>query len=139
MLSIEFEDATFEREAVRADYDLEIGVTATLSLRVSGRLVYREVMFPVVELRLALARWIEAGEAAEDFEYVSMDSDETGWVWFRRQPSGAWRVGSVHQDEIALQEFEWAHLVAAVDRFVFDVDSWVEGHLQCRVADILDI
>ena len=139
MLSIEFEHATFERDSIRADYDLEIGVTATLSLWASSRLIYREVMFPIVELRIALARWMKSEEAAEDFEFVSMESDEVGLVWFRRQLSGAWRVGSVHQDELALQEFEWDHIVIAIEQYVSEVDQWVAANLGVRVTDVIDL
>lgn len=139
MLSLDFECATFERENVRADYDLEIGVTATLSLRVAERIIYQEVLFPIVELRIALDRWYRRGADTSDFEFVSMESDEAGLVWLRRQPSGCWRAGAVHQDAPGLEEFDWNQVVAAIERYVAQVDQWVETTLNVRVTDLVDL
>jgi hypothetical protein len=139
MLYFDFAQATFERNAVRADYDLEIGVTASLSIRVDERIVYQEVMFPIVELRVALERWTRGGSDAPDFEFVSMESDEVGLVWVRHQSSGRWRVGSIDQDVPALEEFDWDEVMAAVDQYIAKVDQWVYVHLNLRVADVVDV
>lgn len=75
-LTLEFSDAPFSRPSIRNKYDLLLGVEATLFMKISGRLVYTEPMFPIVELRDALGTWLPAGEG--DFEFASMESDEVG-------------------------------------------------------------
>jgi hypothetical protein len=117
MLALEFDQPTFERDAICADYDLEIGVVATFSIRISKQVIYDEVMFPVVELRVALDRWVRGGPDGSDFELVSMESDEAGLVWLRRQPSGSWRVGSIHQNERGLADFEWERRRSSIPTF----------------------
>lgn len=139
MLSLDFDHARFERDSVRADYDLEIGVTANLSLRVAEKVIYQELMFPIVELRVALDRWVQQGPDTSDFEFVSMESDETGLVWLRRQPSGSWRAGSVHQDTPAVEEFDWGQIATAIERYKAHVDQWLEANLDVRVSDVVDL
>lgn len=139
MLSLDFDQARFERNSVRADYDLEIGVTATLSLRVAEKVIYQELMFPIVELRVALDRWARQGPDTSDFEFVSLESDEAGLVWLRRQPSGSWRAGSIHQDTPAMKEFDWRQITTAIERYMADVDQWVEANLDVRVSDVVDL
>ena len=48
-LTLEFSDAPFSRPSIRNKYDLLLGVEATLFMKISGRLVYTEPMFPIVE------------------------------------------------------------------------------------------
>ncbi|MGH8879208.1 MAG: hypothetical protein ACRD0P_18010, partial [Stackebrandtia sp.] len=98
-LAITFAGTTFVRADPSDRFDLALGVEATLALLVGGRLIYDEPMFPIVELRQALSAWLPS--ASSDFEFVSMESDESGLIWLRRQPSGLWRAGSIHQDDIA--------------------------------------
>lgn len=137
MLSFDFTNAFLERAHVRTDYDLEIGVVADFEIMVREQVVYHEVLFPIVELRVALDRWVKNGSKSPDFEFVSMESDEVGLVWLRRQPSGNWRVGSVHQDRAALEELEWNEVRQGVIRYVEDVDSWVADHLGVSVTDFI--
>ncbi|MEO9238261.1 MAG: hypothetical protein ABI418_09235 [Jatrophihabitantaceae bacterium] len=139
MLALDFDQPTFELDAVRADYDLEVGVVATLSIRVAQQVIYQEVMFPVVELRIAVDRWARGGPNGSDFEFVSMESDEPGLVWFRRQPSSHWRVGSIHQDVPALEEFEWGQVAAAIEQYIANVDRWVATNLDVRVTDVVEL
>lgn len=125
-------DLVFELPSLRGPYDVEVGVVATLTVTVQDRLVYREVQFPVVELRLALGRWSCGPEV--DFEFESMASDETGLIWLRRQPSGLWRVGSVHQDRPEMAELERPVIIDAIDRLAEVVDAWVYLRLGVTVG-----
>ena len=138
MLSIDFADASFVEPAVRDEFDLLLGVEATLSLRVSDTLIYNEPMFPIVELRVALDRWLRRPDIA-DFELDSMEADEPGFVWIRHQPSGGWRVGSIHQDEIAREELTRDEIVSGCKAFIEAVDRWVRDHLHLEVADAIEI
>lgn len=134
-LAIDFDGATFVRSNPRDRFDLVLGVEATLGLTVAGRLIYSEPMFPIVELRQALAEWMV--HRRDDFEFISMESDETGLVWLRRQPSGFWRAGSIHQDDIATQELETTEVVQGCASFIARVDRWARDELGIEVRDVL--
>ena len=134
-LAITFADSTFARADAHDRFDLALGVEATLALTVGDRLIYTEPMFPIVELRQALAAWML--NTSEDFEFVSMESDETGLIWLRRQSSGLWRVGSIHQDDIATQELDMPDVVHGCGDFIARVDGWVRDELGVEVSDVL--
>lgn len=131
-------DVEFSLPRIRAPYDIELGVVASLTISVDDRQVYREVLFPVIELRLALARWLVSG-SIEDFEFESMESDEIGLVWLRRQPSGGWRVGSVHQDRPEVAELTLSDVASAVQQLSDLVDGWVADNLGLSVTSLFGI
>ncbi len=134
-LALTFSEPTCNRPAVQGKYDLLLGVEATFALSVGGRLIYTEPMFPIVELREALTGWLPP--AAADFEFESLESDEIGLVWLRRQPSGRWRAGSIHQDDLALEELTDEDVCAGCVAFLSAVDAWVRDHLKLEVSDVL--
>jgi hypothetical protein len=133
--AITFADSTFARADAHNRFDLALGVEATLALTVGGRLIYTEPMFPIVELRQALSAWMP--HTGENFEFTSMESDEPGLIWIRRQPSGLWRAGSIHQDDIATQELDTAEVVHGCADFVGRVDGWVRNELGVEVKNVL--
>lgn len=134
-LAITFADATFTRTDVHDRFDLTLGVEATLALTIGDRLIYTEPMFPIVELRQAISAWMPT--ISTDFEFISMESDEPGLIWFRRQPSGLWRAGSIHQDDIATQELDTADVLVGCADFVTRIDGWVRDALGVAVSDVL--
>ncbi|NYI70204.1 hypothetical protein GGQ54_000764 [Naumannella cuiyingiana] len=134
-ISLSFSDTAFRRGSARNKFDLLLGVEGTLQLAVGDRLVYSEPMFPVVELRHALASWLRCADS--DFEFISMESDEPGLLWFRQQPSGRWRAGSIHQDDIAVTELNLPAVEAGCYRFIEAVDQWVRENLGVEVEDVL--
>lgn len=134
-LAIIFIDPAFTRADRHDRFDLTLGVEATLELIVEDRVIYTEPMFPIVELRQALSAWLL--NPSEDFEFISMESDESGLIWIRRQPSGLWRVGSIHQDDIAPQELDTPQVLDGCSDFVARVDGWVRSELGVEVSDIL--
>lgn len=125
----------FTRPSVRDKYDLLLGVEGTLRLTVENRLIYSELMFPIVELRDALSSWLRG--IGTDFEFISMESDEPGLVWFRQQPSGRWKVGSIHQDDVAVIELDRSDVELGCFRFIDDVDRWVRENLGLDVDSVL--
>ena len=140
MLAITFSDATFERPAPEDMYDLLLGVVATLTVSIASKIVYTEPMFPIVELRVALERWLrDCSVLASDFEFESMESDDVGLVWIRRQASGNWRAGSVHQDDLAPDEMSFEDVAHACHAFIKVVDAWVREHLRLEVRDVVDV
>jgi hypothetical protein len=134
-VALAFENPTFTRTDPRNRFDLALGVEATLELSVGGRLIYTEPMFPIVELREALSTWMRS--ASVDFEFISMESDEQGLIWIRRQPSGRWRVGSIHQDDISPHELDTTDVLEGCRDFVARVDAWVRQELGVEASDVL--
>jgi hypothetical protein len=138
MISLTFADAEFTRPSVGRDYDLLLGVEATFSLAVNSEIIYVEPMFTIVELRLALEKWL-ATDPKPGFDLISMESDERGLIWFHQQKSGLWCAGSVFQDHAETGETPLSELVSECQRFVDSVDSWVREELQLEVRDVLAI
>jgi hypothetical protein len=134
---IRFTGARTERTEIRDKYDLLLGIVATLEVSVESRLLYREEMFPIVELRVALERWLGSGlPAGDDFEFQSMESDEKGLVWLHKVDS-AWRIGSIHQDFLAMVEFTDNEVSELVRSFIDEVDQWIFTHHHIRVSSLL--
>ena len=136
MIPLTFADARFARPSVRRDCDLLLGVEATLTLAVNSEVVYVEPMFTIVDLRLALEEWLGT-DPKPDFDFISMESDERGLIWFHQQKSGSWCAGSVFQDHALPEETPLAEVVSECRRFVDSVDSWVREELQLGVRDVL--
>lgn len=79
-------------------YDIILGAVAAFAIVVEERQLYREDDLPVVELAMALRRWLNGPFLShEPFEYQSMESDEDGMVWIRPEQDG-WRIGSIYQE-----------------------------------------
>lgn len=133
-LTISFTDARFTHPRIRDRFDLLLGVEATLSLAVNDRLIYTEPMFPIVELRSAIAQW---GPEMGDFEFESMESDERDLIWIRRQSSGRWRAGSALQDDIAIDELADGEVVLGCRAFIDDVNAWVRDNLGVEIDDVV--
>ncbi len=135
--SFTFVDAVQERP-IRNRWDLLLGVVATFRILILGEVIYEEHLFPIVELRAQLARWLVSGfPLAEDFEFVSMESDEPGLVWIRAQPSGDWRVGSAQQDKPSPALLVREDVAEAGIDFVKEVDRWVLEHCDVSVESYL--
>jgi hypothetical protein len=58
-------------------------------------------------------------------------------LWLRRQPSGLWRAGSIHQDDIATQELDTADVLDGCVDFMTRVDRWVRDALGVEVSDVV--
>ena len=135
--SFTFIDAAQERP-IRNRWDLLLGVVATFRILILSQVIYEEHLFPIVELRVQLARWLGSGfPLGQDFEFVSMESDEPGLVWIRAQPSGDWRVGSAQQDEPSLVLLASQDVVETGLHFVEEVDQWILEHCNVRVDSYL--
>jgi hypothetical protein len=136
--TLRFEDPLLERPAVRNWHDLLLGIVATLVIEVDDRVLYREEMFPIVELRSELAKWVDAGglRVGRDFELESMETEEKGVVWLRRVESG-WRIGSLYQEFPAMESLSDSSVASLTDSFIHDVDAWVYDNVGVRVQDML--
>ena len=118
MITFELDNLRFERSDPTDRFDLLLGVCADLVLQTDGRTLYSEPDFPVTELAVQLMVWSHQGlENGEDFEFSSMESDETGLVWFRWTGAG-FRVGSLYQEFPAMSVHGPEAVRSATERFV---------------------
>jgi hypothetical protein len=134
MLQLSFTDPTMERAAVQDKYDLLIGVIATFVIEVAGDLVYREVMFPVVELRAQIADWLGSGfDEQADFRFQSLESEEPDLITLT-SAGGGWRVAARHQVRAVDAVIPGVDVKRACASYIAAVDEWVRSTLQIEVG-----
>jgi hypothetical protein len=97
MIEITIDNTRRDGPPLRRTADLLLRVVAELSIVIDGRLLYREVEVPIVELCAQLWEWLEGGETRGDFSYDSMESETLGLLWIERREDG-WQIGSAHQE-----------------------------------------
>jgi len=134
---LHFTDTRLERPSVRDKFDLLLGVVATLEVRFADRLLYREELFPIVELRAELGRWLSgAYHRHENFKFRSMESDEDGLLWLRWVGDG-WRIGSTQQEYPEIRTLSDAEVSKLVCNFMQEVDKWVLDNCALHVSSFL--
>jgi hypothetical protein len=127
-----------ESEEIRTKIDLLLGVTAQFEISVDDRILYFEESFPIVEFRTQLLNWLRNDFVEfEDFDFQSMESEEEGLVWFHRQPSGQWRVGSAFEEFIEFRTLLDNDVSHIVESYVAVVDSWALENLDVNIDSFL--
>lgn len=93
-----------DRPAIEDRWDVLLGVVADFSVNSGERRLLHEEMFPVVELSVALGRWLDELDTGviNDFSFESLESAAGPLLQFVRKDD-AWTIHS------PLQEFEDEH------------------------------
>jgi hypothetical protein len=142
-MTIEFRVGPMKFEPRSASVDLDaydklLGINAELEILAAGKSIYREPEMPIVELAAALSEWRQCfARGPCDFDYVTMESDERGFVWIHRTDRGL-RVGSIHQIAADETGSTAAAVLQAVDEFIDRVKRDVLSQLQVDVRDLID-
>lgn len=124
-LRLTFDEAELEQLKVPEPYDVLLGAVAQVRLESGGAVVYREELFPIAELAVALEDWLRDGlPVATDLTFDSVEHDEPGLVWCRSEAEG-WRVGSIHADASDPVVHSSEEVAEAFGGFVETVRSWV--------------
>jgi hypothetical protein len=111
--------------------DRLLGVQANVRIVVDGREWFNQPMFPVVELAAAVTTWLRRGG---DFEFETMDADESPFLWVRAVPGG-FRVGAAWQT-FSIEEPLPAHTVrGALERFAAEIPEAAKGQLGIDISD----
>lgn len=138
-VAFRWHDLQQEVSSLREPVDVYLHTVATFSVEVLRELIYREDLFPVVEFGIKSQRWLsEVSLTEENFIFTSLDAEEQGLVWFRREQSG-WKIGSVFQSRQskgalplkdirqALNEYYTTLRTAVRDSFDFDINDLLPG------------
>lgn len=104
-----------------------VNIEGDFAVRLPSGVLVEDTHWCVVELARDLRRWLRAPD--EDFVYTSMDDEEEGLLWFRREGPDAWRVGSVWQRFEAEETFPLSTLTGAARAFVERVEELVRTDL----------
>ena len=135
MIEFVFTDAIMELPRIRDNFDLLVGVSATLTIRVGDRVLFEEADLPIVELRVQLAQWLAKLASGNDFELDSLESDDTGIVWIRKVSSGKWQIGSVWQEYAEKREWTEVEVRACIEGFASRVDAWALAELKVDLVE----
>lgn len=118
MINLEFARLRSDRQRFRDQLEVQVAITADIQLSDDDGLIYEEVDFPVIELALHLSEWLRNGEPnGLDFEFDSMETPETGWIWIRRYNTG-WRLGSIHQERPAITVHSSNDMATGLNEFI---------------------
>lgn len=106
-----------------------VSVVGTIQLESDGEVLLTEPYFPVVELAGALQRWTRIpADVRTDFEFGSMDYEETGTVWIRGG-DGGWQFGSVLQEMRDVGAQPLADVEAVIRDFVLRLEGSAQKEL----------
>lgn len=128
-MRLDFRAPHLERNPIRHPDDLLLGVVADIEWTVGDRVLFAEEMVPVVELALAMRGWLARGlPLGEEFSYDSVEADDTGLIWTRRE-AGGWRVGALFQEYPEMTIWSPEEVAQLFRDFVEGVERWLHTNL----------
>jgi hypothetical protein len=137
-IEFRWRDLSQEVPTLREPHDLFLHVVATFSVVVNHQVIYEEELFAVVEFAINSQRWSsEAGLTQEDFVYTSMDAEEEGLVWFRKQSDG-WRVGSVFQQCDCTLALELREIQSSIDEYYASLRGAIKKQFGRDIKELFD-
>jgi hypothetical protein len=117
--------------------DLLLRIGAELKIIASGTVVYAEPDVPIVELAQQIQTWLSQPDPPGDFEYTTVEAEETPFIWFKSGPD-SWSVGAAFQQHAAGGAHTLAQVRAAALNFVRAVKARVKAELRLDVATVID-
>jgi hypothetical protein len=118
-------------------FDPLLRVVAELEIIASGTVVYAEPDFPVVELAQQLQLWLSRPDPPGDFEFTTVEAEETPFIWFKSGPDG-WSLGAAFQQYADGGGHTLAQVRTAALNFVQAVKARVMVELRLDVATVID-
>ena len=132
-LRFEYRNLATDNSDLVALWEVYLRITADFSLLVSGRKIYEENSFPIVEFASLGAEWISSvAVPREDFIYTSVESEDEGLVWIKKEGE-KWRVGSVHQERDSSELFYFSEIRESFESFYQSLKTEI---MNCCRADI---
>ena len=117
MIAFEFDHLTKDSPQLAEPWEIYLRIVADFRVVASGTTIYSEQQFCVVEFAIESQIWARATkETLTDFFYTSIEADEKGLVWIRRELD-RWRVGSVFQTLECKETFSLREITRALDDY----------------------
>ncbi len=114
-------------------WEVYLRITADFQVQVSSRTVYSEQLFPIVEFAILSQVWrLKDSEAGRDFVYTSMEAEEEGLVWIRRQ-EGGWLIGSVFQERESYELVSLSEIQRSLDALYARLRSEVKARFEVDI------
>lgn len=121
--------------AIREWWQILINIEATFCITVGKVQIIQEPHYCVVELVNALRRWEASSTYLSDFEYESMNEEETELLWFRLASEDRWLVGSAWQQTECPDLVSTQALKTAIQIFKKSVEQSVANDLGVNLID----
>jgi len=94
-IAFEFSELSTDRPTLVEPWEVYLGIVGTFKVVSADKIIFSEQMFTVLELAVEMRLWQEYDKRLNvDFIYRSMETDEIGLVWVKRQADDGWVVGS---------------------------------------------
>lgn len=110
-------------------------IEATFCLSVGKVQIIQEPHYCIVELVNALRRWEASSNYLSDFEYESMNEEETELLWFRLTSENRWLVGSAWQQTECPDSVSTPAIKTAIQIFNKSVEQSVANDLGVNLLD----
>lgn len=101
-IEIEFAELHADQSDLADASDILLRIVGRFRLTATGRIIFEEDDFTVVEFAAAVSKWLDrVHETRDDFEFESMEAEEIGSIYVKKRGS-QWEIGSIfQQNEVA--------------------------------------
>lgn len=136
MISFELENLEII-QPIEEDWQVFVHIESDFSLRIGERTLYQEIHFNVAEFALSVSQWLKKSKLTRrDYIFESMDTDEVGLLWFKRDGS-KWQIGSVHQLYEENSAFDFDEIEKALNRFIEELLPKLPEPVKTRIEAII--
>ncbi len=119
MIAFSYSNLSRGRPSLTEPWEICLGIEADFLIEVSGREIFSQPYFPVVEFAVDAQIWSSSVRFTQhDFMYTSMEAEQKGLVWIKRAEAG-WVVGSAWRKEESSGALNLFEIQAALDSFYF--------------------
>jgi hypothetical protein len=135
-LSFSFANIRADNSCLVEDWELLLRVVSDFEITVGSSVIYREEEFCAVEFAVQALEWSrQLGHG--DFEYRTMEAEETGFVFIKSTGTG-WQVGSIHQTCEA-QPLPIGEIQVAIEDCWIRLRDAVKAHFDRDISALLSL
>jgi hypothetical protein len=135
-LNFSFANIRADNSLLAEDWELILRVVADFEITVGSSVVYREEEFCVIEFAVQAVEWSRQLSHG-DFEYRTMEAEETGFVFIKSTGTG-WQVGSIHQTSEA-QPLPLAVIRVAIEDYWVRLRDSVKAQFDLDISALLSL
>ncbi len=120
-------------QSIVNDWQIFVHVESDFSIFVGNKILYQEYDFNIAEFAVSVSQWFESNKTAPiDYYYETVDSEDVGFVWFKKNGS-RWQIGSINQEYEETRLFELSELDATIKGFLTELINHLPKDLGSRV------